>query len=252
MGLRESPLHLVGRDGRPSFERVSKGRIGPETKYTHHADLRTSSPATVPLALFSRFSRPPSRGHRQILQHRQLHHKTLRIANRSLFWEIACLAFTALSNVRVRTQRAGWLKEFARFSNEGSAMEGYRPDDAFHFIQVSKPSAKDRQAAWKKQVRSFAARKAWAQQKSLARRSNSSEPFKSPKRSVDDGYAYFKDEWITSVVPTANTQLYDRDLFNPSPVTPLGAARIDPFKSFSRRMSPFESYLLDHCKHILS
>ena len=62
-----------------------------------------------------------------------------------------------------------------------------------------------------------------------------------------DQTVVLREEWSISWVPKMGTAagLLQR---HPEPLDILGAARIDPYQSFSRRMSPMDYFLLDHCE----
>ncbi|KAI5458364.1 hypothetical protein BGZ63DRAFT_393189 [Mariannaea sp. PMI_226] len=104
--------------------------------------------------------------------------------------------------------------------------------EEFKFVQVS---GQGNAASWKKQVRCHASRNS-----------------KSRRRRVLE----YQSERLREAHQTqtqskgALSGLEPQGILVPvSPRSYLGAARTDPFNSFSRSVSPFESYLLDHFVH---
>lgn len=122
-----------------------------------------------------------------------------------------------------------------------------KPDQAggFHFIQVARPGSKEPGGALKKQARSHAARNSQARRQRVieyqaAQRVQLGPPTASSNEDEDLTHG-----WTTSIVSAAV-----RQLFTPNPMTPLGAGNVDPFQCFARGMSPFDSYLLNHCESL--
>lgn len=102
----------------------------------------------------------------------------------------------------------------------------------FQFVHISHP---DNAPAWKKKVRSHAARNSRVRQKRVA-----------DHQSVLSAEHPPRDE-LLALTPAASP-LSPHVAAIASPQSVLGAARTDPFDSFARRLSPLEGFLLDHCR----
>lgn len=112
----------------------------------------------------------------------------------------------------------------------------------FEFVQIVKPGVNEPSAAWRRQVRSYAARNPRARRQKVI--AYQSDHRKKLEEAANEGPRTSNNGPRTQdLVATGTIRVLKMD-----PVTPLSAARTDPFASFSRPMSTFESFLLDHCK----
>lgn len=103
--------------------------------------------------------------------------------------------------------------------------------DAFQFVQLSHPQEA---ASWKRQVRSHAAKNARARQRRVVQYQEDKLKENSELHSTE---APGRSEHSQKPNPPAAGSI----------TTALSAARTDPFDTFARKVTKFESFLLDHC-----
>ncbi|KAL6401397.1 hypothetical protein AUP68_15267 [Ilyonectria robusta] len=107
--------------------------------------------------------------------------------------------------------------------------------DAFQFVQLSHPQEA---ASWKRQVRSHAAKNARARQRRVVQYQEDKLKENSELRSTEAPGRSEHSEKPNSLAAGSIT-------------TALSAARSDPFDTFARKVTKFESFLLDHfVKHV--
>ncbi|KAF7556261.1 hypothetical protein G7Z17_g1538 [Cylindrodendrum hubeiense] len=108
-------------------------------------------------------------------------------------------------------------------------MDNLRKEE-FQFVQLSHPQDA---ASWKRQVRSHAAKNARARQRRVVQYQEGKAKDKSESRSSTNlGHLEHSQQPNTVVVSSITTA--------------LSAARTDPFDTFVRKVTKFESFLLDH------
>ena len=110
------------------------------------------------------------------------------------------------------------------------SMDGPRKD-AFQFVQISHPQDA---ASWKRQVRSHAAKNSRARQQRVVLYQEGKVNETQGLRAKE---ALGRSEHFQQSMKRATGPIK----------TALGGARIDPFNSFVRKVTKFESFLLDHC-----
>ncbi|KAK1671145.1 hypothetical protein BDP55DRAFT_677091 [Colletotrichum godetiae] len=121
---------------------------------------------------------------------------------------------------------------------------GRTREDGFLFVPITHPSESK---AWKKKVRSHAARNPKARQQRVAAYQKSTTP---PGQSlIEDSPARPSIQsvrlWLVTTLKNGSRSGHT-PLLAGSPISMLGAARTDPFNAFVRRVTIQEQGLLDH------
>lgn len=109
---------------------------------------------------------------------------------------------------------------------------------AFQFVQISYP---DGAASNRHKVRSHASRNPRARQERVTKHQR--------ERLNETSLAELDQELWNDVLGPSWHTIWLEPAMTGSILTPLGAARIDPFNTFSRKLTRFEAFLFDHCMY---
>ncbi|OHF01594.1 hypothetical protein CORC01_03084 [Colletotrichum orchidophilum] len=138
-----------------------------------------------------------------------------------------------------------------------SPSKGRSPEDGFLFVPITHPSESK---AWKKKVRSHAARNPKARQQRVAAYQQSTTPPHGGQLSLGQGLVEDSParpsiqsvrSWLVTTLKNGSRSGHTPLLAN-SPISMLGAARTDPFNTFVRRVTIQEQGLLDHFLHSMA